>query len=366
MKSVPDPRRIKSVDYPLPFLLLCSILAILSGSQSLLNIQKFALRHYVQISEALNISVLEKAPSYNVFRNAFIKLKLNDFETLFNLLFQSNECELIHLDGKASKGSIKDSNNSKQSFLMTVSAYSSELNQTMKRWSFDSKEKSEIKEIRELIRELEGIKTITADSVHCNKETINLLESKKHKYLIQFKGNQRKLKKTALWIEENEKAFSEDETKELNRGRREKRKTKVFRFQSSDWKGSKAIIIQERWRNKSNEKAFYLSNGLLNANKAAKAIRKHWSIESMHWEKDELMGEDKNKTKNHNIAGILSCLRTISLNIAKSSAIESFTNFKQSYAHDILALLALFYSCKIPHPEKPRLLYPFIKARIGS
>lgn len=342
MKSVPDPRRIKSVDFPLSFLLLCSILSILSGSKSLLSIQKFSKRHYLQICEALNISVFEKAPSYNVFRNAFIKLKLNDFEALFNLLFQSKECELIHLDGKASKGSIKDFDTSQQSFLMTVSAYSSELSQTLRRRSFDSKEKSEIGEIRELIKELRKTKTITADSVHCNKETINLIESRKHRYLIQFKRNQGKLRKTALRLEENNKPLSEHQSEELNRGRREKRQTKVFKFQESEWKGAQSIIIQERWRNKSYEKAFYLSNELREAKEAATIIRKHWRVESMHWEKDELMGEDKNKTKNHNIAGILSCLRTISLNIAKSSLNESFTDFKESFAHNISALLTFF------------------------
>lgn len=319
-------------------------MAILSGSKSLLSIHKFGTRHYSKICKVLDIPKFHNPPCYNVFRNAFIQIELNSFEKLFNLLFQSKEkdCELVHLDGKASKGTILNSNNSKQSFLMTISAYSSSLYQTLKRRSFDSKEKSEIKEIRELIKELKGVKTITADSVHCNKETIDLIERKECKYLIQFKGNQKKLREKALLIEKEESSISENESEELNRGRKEKRKTKVYKFNSESWKGSKMIIIQERWRNKSYEKAFYLSNQLLKAKEASEIIRKHWSIESMHWEKDELMGEDKNKTKNHNIAGILSCLRTISLNIAKGSGNESFINFRESYAHDISAILSFF------------------------
>ena len=337
-----DPRRVKSVDFPLSFLLLCSILAILSGSKSLLSIQKFGLRHYSKICETLNISVFEKAPCYNVFRNAFIQVELSNFEKLFNLLFQAEDCELIHLDGKASKGTILNSNDYKQSFLMTISAYSSELSQTMKRRSFDNKEKSETKEIRELIKELEGIKIITADSAHCNHETIDLIQSKGHKYLIQFKGNQKKLKEEALLMEKEKKPLSESESMEISRGRHERRKTKVYRFNSSKWEGAKAIVIQERWRNKSYEKAFYLSNVLFKADENGRIIRKHWSVESMHWEKDELMGEDRNKTKNHNIAGMLSCLRTISLNKAKSSRKGSFTDFRESYAHDISAIVSFF------------------------
>lgn len=294
----------------------------------------------MKLCNVLNIPKFKRPPCYNVFRNAFHKTELGYFEDLFNSYFNDKACDLVHFDGKASSGTIKNAQDAKQSFLMTVSAFCSKEQRTILRRSFDNKKDSEVKVVRALIKQLEGKKTVTADSVHCNKETIKLLE--KHKYLVQFKGNQKNLKKKATEMMEEKKGISEHFSEELNRGRTEERLTKVYRFSSPVWKGAKAIVIQERWRNKKYERAFYLSSELFSAKKAARLIRGHWRIESMHWERDELMGEDSNMTKDHSLAGMLSCLRTISLNIAKGTGEESFTEFKEAYCHDIDKLISFF------------------------
>lgn len=316
------------------------IFAVISGSQSLSSVHRFSKRHYSEICLGLGIEEKEKAPSYNTYRNMLRKIDSRDLENVFNKILGKSKCKAIHLDGKASAGSIINANTSEQSFLMTISAYSSELKQVILRKSFDSKLSSEIEVARELIKELKKGKLVTADSAHCNVETIDLL-NKKHEYLVQFKGNQKKLKEKALELEEKEKAISQYYSEERNRGRIEKRLTKVYRFGTEKWAGAESIVIQERWKDQAYEKAFYLSNKVEKASKRGIEIRRHWSVESMHWERDVLMGEDKSKIKEKNISCVISTIRSCALNICKESDTKSFASFEDMYSHDIPKLFSL-------------------------
>ena len=313
---------------------------MISGSQSLSSIHRFSNRHYSEICAGLEIEQRHRPLSYNTFRNAFKKIDVVMVESIFSKIFGKLKYNILHIDGKASKGSITNTNTVEQAFLMTVSAYSSEYKQTAARKSFNNKSSSEIEIVRELIKELQKGKLLTFDSAHCNKETVKIA-NEKHHYLAQFKGNQKNLKRTALELESKGEIVSEHYSEELNRGRIEKRLTKVYKYINSKWAGSKSIVIQERWRNNSHEKAFYLSNRVETVEKRANQIRKHWSVESMHWEKDVLMGEDSNKTKEQNLCCVMSCLRTFVLNRCKKSDIKSFSAFSDSYAHDIPKLFSL-------------------------
>jgi predicted transposase YbfD/YdcC len=310
---------------------------------------RFSQRHHSEICALLKIKQFLRPPSYEVFENAFSKLETNCFEEAFNRFFNKQQCKLLHLDGKASAGTITNPNTSQQAFLVTVSAYSSELKETIMRKSFNSKASSECEVARSLIAELnkqrinkKGIeqKVITGDSAHCNQETTSLFH--KHEYLFQFKGNQKKLKEDALVLEESRKPDSEHYSVEYNRDRVEKRLTKVYRYSSSRWENARSIIIQERQRNGKCEKAFYLSNKLREASERALQIRSHWSVESMHWEKDELMGEDRSRIRNMNLAGTMSCLRTIGLNISKRAGYYSFTVFRDSFSQSVERLFSFF------------------------
>lgn len=322
------------------YLIVAAIFAIISGSKSLSSIQRFSDRHYSEICLGLGLNEESKPPCYNVFRNAFQQINVVLLEEAFGKILKKSKCKMIHVDGKASAGSIANANTPEQSFLMTVSAYSSELKQTIARKSFNSKSSSEIEIARELIKSLQKGKLITADSAHCNKETIKLL-NKKHEYLVQFKGNQKKLKEKALELEKTEKPVSKHYSVEFNRGRVEKRLTKVYSYLGSKWAGAKSIIIQERWRNGRCEKAFYLANRLEQAAERASQIRSHWSVESMHWEKDVLMGEDNNKIKDQNLSCVMSFLRSCALNKCKKSETQGFAAFSDSYSHNIPKLFSL-------------------------
>lgn len=54
-------------------------------------------------------------------------------------------------------------------------------------------------------------------------------------------------------------SFSQYYWEERNRGRIEKRLTKVYRFEDEKWAGAESIVVEEKWRDKAYEKSFYLS-----------------------------------------------------------------------------------------------------------
>ena len=65
------------------------------------------------------------------------------------------------------------------------------------------------------------------------------------------------------------------------------------------------------------EYRYYISSKKLSAEQAAKAVREHWGIESMHWVLDVTMNEDACQIYKAHGAENLSCLRHMSLNMLR-------------------------------------------------
>jgi hypothetical protein len=59
LRSIPDARMRRGVRFPAWYLLLVSVLGILSGCQSLQNLKRFAFRHHAVLTEALCAAIRE-------------------------------------------------------------------------------------------------------------------------------------------------------------------------------------------------------------------------------------------------------------------------------------------------------------------
>jgi hypothetical protein len=62
LRSIPDARMRRGVRFPAWYLLLVAVLGILSGCQSLLDLERFAIRHYSALTEAFGLE-LRRPPS---------------------------------------------------------------------------------------------------------------------------------------------------------------------------------------------------------------------------------------------------------------------------------------------------------------
>jgi hypothetical protein len=70
LRSIPDARMRRGVRFPVWYLLLVAVLGILSGCQSLRDLERFAIRHHTVLTEALGLE-LRRPPSDSSFRYFF-------------------------------------------------------------------------------------------------------------------------------------------------------------------------------------------------------------------------------------------------------------------------------------------------------
>ena len=91
--------------------------------------------------------------------------------------------------------------------------------------------------------------------------------------------------------------------------------------QKKDWKGLKSIAMERKSIEKDGEGKtecrYYISSLKENIELMSRAIRGHWSVESMHWQLDVTFREDANATLDKISAQNLNIIRKWSLSILK-------------------------------------------------
>lgn len=210
---------------------------------------------------------------------------------------------VIAFDGKTIRGASKRATDK----LHLVSAYDCDSGLTLLHNCVDSKT-NEIPAVRELLHMLDITGAmITLDAMHCQKETLNQLISRKADYVVQAKGNQKKLYSTISNVfqqqfDAGELGVDTQVTSDKGHGREETRI--VYRLDATlldkdirqDWPGIQSIIGVERTRTKGKKTSidthYYLSSSRDNT-LISKAIRQHWLIENQqHWILDVVFKED--------------------------------------------------------------------------
>lgn len=173
LSEVPDPRRAQGKRYPLPYLLLFTVLALLSGAQSYRGIITF-LKQRRLLLNALFGTDLKRAPVVNTLRTVLQGLQTEALETAFRqhaqgLLATAAEGQrlTIALDGKVLRGSFDHLNDRKAAHVLTAFASDSAI--LLAHTEIEDKS-NEIPAAQQLIREL-GVTGVlfTVDAMHCQK-----------------------------------------------------------------------------------------------------------------------------------------------------------------------------------------------------
>ena len=82
LERIPDPRRAQGRRYPLPHLLLFSVLAVLAGATSYRGIITFLAVHRDRLGHVYGVR-LRRAPAVNTLRNLFLALDPEELEAAF-------------------------------------------------------------------------------------------------------------------------------------------------------------------------------------------------------------------------------------------------------------------------------------------
>lgn len=307
---IDDPRCKVNVIYPLIDILKLIMISVLCGMDELDKIIDYGKNKSQFLEKEFNIkSIPSKSTLTRIISNIDPKWLSLSVVCILNTLIK-NKSSQIMLDGKAIKST--DAIKTIETMMNIVTAYT-DTGISLGQITVANKS-NEIPAVRDLIEMLniEGM-IVTADAMHCQKETAEIIIKNKGDYVLQLKANQGNFYKDVYamfddkYINETDKDCEYEifSTIEKSHGRVEKRTCYVlneiefFTDYMDNWKGLKKIFAVKRQveRNgkKSTEISCYLSSKNTTAENLLSYTRKHWQIESMHHILDVTYDEDRCK-----------------------------------------------------------------------
>lgn len=242
--------------------------------------------------------------------------------------------KIIALDGKTMRGN--QQKGTKASHI--ISAWSKEDGYSLGQKAVEEKS-NEITAIPELLEKIQ-IKgqIITIDAMGTQTRIAEKIRSKRADYVLAVKRNQGSLYEEVkeyfgdkefrekIKLERNykktiEKARNQIETREYYQ-------TEEIKWlgQRKEWKGLKSIGMEkktiEREGKKKEEYRYFISSLGNDIETLSRAVRGHWSIESMHWHLDVTFREDANRTIDKTAAQNQNIIRKWSLGILKMTELS--------------------------------------------
>ena len=172
----------------------------------------------------------------------------------------------------------------------------------------------------------------TADCLHCQPETLALLNKEKALYTIGVKGNKEKMYRLCKHIFTNDmrnqlKANEMyDKTHDDLGAIQVAREYYMYELSApiKGWESVKGLVATytKKWDNNRLEDhietRYYLTN-YVDVKLAAQAIRRHWIIEILHLNMDDSYGSDRRRNKNPN------CVRNVGIFIKAALCIHQFS-----------------------------------------
>jgi len=175
LKAIPDALMRRGVRFPAWYLLLVAVLGILSGCQSLRDLERFAIRHHSVLIEALGLE-LRRPPSDSSFRYFFLQVDvaalcvaIRDW-TIAQIPGGADDLKQLVCEGKCLRGSIEPTPGGGSAFIAHVKLYSAALGVAISQACYATGENHERAVLRQLLGELdlEGV-LIQADALHTQR-----------------------------------------------------------------------------------------------------------------------------------------------------------------------------------------------------
>jgi len=261
------------------------------------------------------------------------------FEQWITTQRQQQGQEHIAFDGKVLRGSrqsrLDNSFNALQ--LMTAMVVESGLILTQKE---TPDKRNEIGTMQAMLKDL-AVKgaIITADALHCQRKTVDMIRQEDADYIVQIKGNQKKLQQDVQAFFQHTKQTKPDDYKQYTfseidgeHGRIVQRHYRLlpitdWLIETEKWTDSHALIEVTREREikgkKSQEIAYYMTSSKHDIAVLSRVIRNHWSIEnSQHWILDVTLGEDSSTIYAGDGAKNMALFRRAILNLIKQHPLK--------------------------------------------
>lgn len=335
MEYIEDTRQQSKVRHKLKDILVIVLFATLANADDWVEIEIFANMHKEYLRKYIRLE--NGVPSHDTIQRVMAMISpeiMQQLQVKWQEVLQGSEGEklkkIIAIDGKTMRGNTQ--NGSKPSHI--VSAWCDEDGFCMGQVAVEEKS-NEITAIPALLDRI-NVKgqVVTIDAMGTQTAIAEKIKSKRADYVLALKGNQsslhddvrdyfsdaefcKKIKETGLHKRTSEKAHGQIEVREYYQ-------TEDIKWleQRSNWKGVKSIgmeckTITHKDGRKSVEYRYFISSLKGDIELFSRAVRKHWSIEAMHWHLDVTFREDANQTIEKVSAQNLNIIRKFSLSILK-------------------------------------------------
>lgn len=334
VELIEDIRQQSKILHKLSDIVIIVLFAKLAGADDWEEIEDFAKCHVDFLKKYIRLE--NGVPSHDTIQRVMGSINPQYIQNLYakwNELVNSNEGEklkkIIAVDGKTMCGNkVKDT---KPNHI--VSAWCDEDGFCLGQKAVDEKS-NEITAIPQLLDAI-NVKgnIITIDAMGTQTAIAEKIRSKRADYVLAVKENQKnlyeeikdffddekfkeELKLNGSYKKTFEKCHSQIETREYYQCADIK-----WMQEKSRWKGIKSIAMVQKTIKKDNnavvERRYYISSLPMDIEAISRAIRRHWSVEIMHWHLDVTFKEDANSTLDKIAAQNLNIINKWCLSILK-------------------------------------------------
>ena len=329
-ENVTDPRLNRGTNYPLREMIFVALCGAICDCNSWVDIATFGRCKLAWFRKFLPFE--NGIPSHDTFTELFARLDTLEFYAALESwaldLAHSLAGETVAFDGKTLRGSFDKAGH--QSALHSVSAWVCGLKMCIALKSVEDKS-NEIPAVQQLIDMLDlAGAVVTADAMHCQRETAEKIVVKNADYVLMVKGNQETLQEELQQaiiqaFDEENHDLRRCKTVEKNRNRQETREVTVLPVPKESevfarWAGIATIgaIYRTREIHGTFEESqeFFITSLPCKVRAIGQHLRSHWSIEnSQHYVLDVTFSEDASRIRKGNGPEITSVFRRLALNI---------------------------------------------------
>ena len=332
-RDLPDVRQSAKVMYPLDEVLLLSLLAVLAGAETFVDIARFGDRKQDFLRRFRPF--LAGTPSHDHLGDIFATLDAEQFQRCFVAWVSSLTgvpADVIAIDGKTSRRSFQKPGS--KAAIHMVSAFAARQRLVLGQVKVDEKS-NEITAIPKLLAmmAIEGA-IVTIDAMGCQRSIARTILAKKADYVLALKGNQSALHAdVALFVAEqkgrgfHDSKISRNTTVDGDHGRIETRATTVIHSldwlqKRHQWPGLKAVVVVDSIRETGDkteqETRLYITSLQLPADRLGAIVRSHWAIEnSLHWVMDMVFRDDECRVRTEHAPANFTTIKHMAHNLLR-------------------------------------------------
>jgi predicted transposase YbfD/YdcC len=332
LSVIQDPRVERTRKHPLETILVISLLAVICGADSIVDIENYAKSRQQWLETFLDMP--GGVPSHDTIGRLFAALNptmlAQAFQRWTAAMASASKEKLIAIDGKTLRRAFKQAGDGV--FVHMVSAWSN-ANGVVLGQVQTAEKSNEITAIPALLDLIDVKSTlVTIDAAGTQVEIAQKIVDQGGDYLLAVKGNQPTLHEAMVrhfeGIGRFYNKFEVAKTDDHAHGRDETRRVDIGHaieeIESADrWPNLATLIHIESVRTvkgvTSTEHRYYISSRRkLSAKQALEAVRSHWGIENeLHWVLDVAFREDDCRLRAGNAAANFSAVRQLALGLLK-------------------------------------------------